>query len=706
MPYHIAKIELEGFRGFRHRKELHFEQGLVILHGPQRSGKSSILNAPVWALIGSEACRREIGPITVRERIDWLERNIHVEACQVAIHLQREDGEQLFIRRGPTRTKYVVQRNGSEIKEPPLQTLRLTLDGLISSVFLPQEVVRAALSVEPTRRRAIFTQLVGLEDLRALEDSFHKASETLQKSAHQIARYIQQIDAAIKGQVALQKVRIQELSAKLRMLGLSAEAVCPEGVPSLVNHCLKALTEFCATYRLEPPRLPEVRTPEDLPGFVHEVRSALSRFESGCPETQRQRELYAKRHAIEGLLAEGQKICNERQRIQTARHTIAEHLGTEEDIKLAIEQSEKALRELKDQIDRAGKYLKMIQEALLYFEALPDGTTEMECPVCRTARVSVAHVRQHLASEMEKAGLEPLRQRRQQIERNLREKQDALNQLAQFTEQEKQLDAKWNDLVNKVTQMYGQPLAPNESLELVLKRMDDAAQAELKQFEGLLEARSRAIRKVQEELERLGQVVQLHCEKRHLQMLDDIPNLPEYRALLELQASAELFLGLLSELQRALKKEIEEAFVAKFADLKEKLNELYRRLVGRKDFPEIWIDTDNWEVRTGAGDRHTALTRVFNVGDMTAVALCLFLASAMRATHEAGFILLDDPIQCLDEEHETHLAEILAELAKERQVVVSCSRSSFLHALQAAGTVTRQVIRLAPWDNNSCRLEA
>jgi hypothetical protein len=60
----------------------------------------------------------------------------------------------------------------------------------------------------------------------------------------------------------------------------------------------------------------------------------------------------------------------------------------------------------------------------------------------------------------------------------------------------------------------------------------------------------------------------------------------------------------------------------------------------------------------------------------------------------------------LDEAHEQRLAEILAELAKQRQVVVSCSRSSFLQALQTAGTVRRQVIRLAPWDNSSCRLEA
>jgi DNA repair exonuclease SbcCD ATPase subunit len=344
-----------------------------------------------------------------------------------------------------------------------LGALRLTLDGLVSSVFLPQEVVRAVLSVEPSHRRAIFTQLVGLEDLGALEDCFRKASETLKNLADGIARYVQQIDTTIKAQVALQKERIKELSAKLPMLGLSDEAICPEGVHSLVSHCVQALMEFCTTYRLEPPKLPEVGVAEELPGFVNEVRTVLSRLEAGFPETERQNQLYKERHILQGLLAEQQKIRNAREQIHCARQAIAGQHGTEEDLKQAIEEFEQTLREINEQIDRAGKYLRMIQEALLYFETLPEGTAEVECPVCRTARVNVAHLRLHLASEMEKAGLEPLRQRRQEIEGTLREKRAAWNQLTQLAEQEKELDAKWNDLVNKVSQMYRQPLAPNES---------------------------------------------------------------------------------------------------------------------------------------------------------------------------------------------------------------------------------------------------
>ena len=706
MPYRIEKIVVEGFRGFRKKKELKFDQGLVIFFGPQRSGKSSVLNAPVWALIGPEATKVNLGPVQIRERVGWLVENLKARDCRVEVVLRETGGDTLSIERRKGRDKCTVSRNGCVVGETPLAALRLTLDGLVSSVFLPQEVVRAALSVEPRYRRAIFTQLVGLEDLRALEECFKNASETLEKTHERVAGYREKIDTSLKAQVSMQKDRIKELSEKVRTLGLSAEDVSPEGMKGLVGQSVAALREFCSKCRMEVPTLPAVAGPDDLPGFVGEVRSALSRFEARSPETERQKELYRRKHAIEGLIADQREIERKRKEIDDERQTIVKAHGTEEDLKLAIEESEKALQKIIDELDRAGKYLRMIQEALAYFEALPEVATEIECPVCRRARATVAHVREHLAAEIEKAGLGPLRQRKKEIDQNLKQKQDAQERLLRLAEQDEGLKKKREGLGRNVSELRGQPLGPHESLELVLKGIGQEVKSELKKLEGLLEARGEAIQEFRKELEKFGVAGELHRERQRLARLDDLPNLPEYRALVELETKVEGHLALLSELGRGMKEEVEQAFREKFAALKEKVNELYRRLVGREDFPEIWIDVADWEVLAGAGDEGTGVTRVFNVGDMTAVALSLFLASAVRAIHDAGFILLDDPTQSLDEEHETRLADILAELAGQRQVVVTSSRTSFLKALENAGTVKRQVIRLAAWDSDrSCRLE-
>ena len=706
MAYRIEKIVCDGFRGCRKKIEFEFEQGLVILCGPQRSGKSSVLNAPVWALIGSDAAKVNVGPVQIRERASWLAENMEARDCLVEINLRETDGGTLTIERRKGRDNYKIQHDGREINENPLTALRLTLDGLVSSVFLPQEVIRAALSVEPRHRRAIFTQLAGLEDLRALEECFKNSSDTLKKSLDQIVQRRASIDMLIQAQVASQKERIRELLEKMRSLSLSVEDISPDWAKDLAKQSIVALTGFCKKYELEVPMYPDVTSPDDLPGFVEKIRATLSKFEAQCPETDQQNRLYRRKHEIEGFITAQQEIERKRKENDSKRQMITDDHGTGEDLKFAIEKHEMELEKVNAEIDRAGKYQTMIQEALTYFEDLPEATTEIDCPVCRKTGVSVAHVRDHLLAEIERAGLEPLRRSKNEIALNLKKEREAQGQLLQLVEQDNQLEQKQQELVQKISEFRDRPLEPHESIERVLSGMEEDVDNRLKELKDLLEKRGEAILNVRTELDKLSVAGELHSERQRLARLDEIPNTPEYHALIEIETKAELQMGFLSELERGIKEEVEQAFIKKFAALKDEVNVLYRKFIDREDFPKIWIDAGNWEVLAGADGEGTGITRVFNVGDMTAVALSLFLASASRANHDAGFILLDDPTQNLDEEHEARLAKILAELAEHRQVVISSSRTSFIKILEATGTVKRQIIRLAPWDKDrSCRLQ-
>jgi DNA repair exonuclease SbcCD ATPase subunit len=706
MSYRIERIEVEGFRGFRKRKELKLGENLVIVSGPQRSGKSSLLNAPVWALVGSEAEKKELGPVPIRERVRWIARNLETDSTRVKILFRGSQGEELVVGRSDPKGKVTVERDGREIKKGPLEVLGLTLDGLVSSVFLPQEVIRAALSLEPKKRQAIFIQLAGLENLSTLEGCLENARKILEDKEKKIAELRKHVDGRIGGQVSLQKRRVKELWDKVLGLGLSEEVLSPDGARPLVEQSLKGLADFCSNYGEKMPSIPEVRGPEDLPQFVNEMRGILFRLEAESPETRRQRDLYERKRKIEALISDLEELEEKKQKINASKEEILKPHGKEEELKIAIQELEKTLEGLDREIERGGKYLKMVEEALSYFETLPQGLAQMECPVCRKAKVSVAHVREHLASEIEKAGLEPLRNQRQEIEKTLKGKKAAQEALIHLAEQEKKLEAMSKELLEKASELRGREIAPNESLGLVLKNMAQATEKGLEELKGIIEARGRAIQGVRAQLEKLGLVVELHREKKRLAELDEIPQTPQYKAFIETEDKIHMQIALLKELLKGLEQEKMEAFRQRFADLKDEVNDLYRRLLGREDFSEVWIDEKDWEVKTRAGDRQPTVIQVFNVGDMTAVALALFLASAMRANHQAGFVLLDDPIQSLDEEHERRLAEILADLAQKRQVIVSCSRSSFVEALEDAGTVKRQVIRLAPWDESrTCRLQ-
>lgn len=600
-----------------------------------------------------------------------------------------------------------MYRDGKEVDQTPLAALRLTLEGLVSTVFLPQEVVRAALSLEPRYRRPIFLQLAGLERLQTLESSIQQALEVLKKSSERISNQRESIDTALKAQTALVGQKIKQLSEKLQVIGLPEEALGPEGAKRLSQQCIAALREFCSKYGLEMPPLPEVGCAEDLSEFVKALRSALGTFEAKCPETERQKELYRQQLEIQKLAAEYQEIEKNRQENEKRRQTIIQTHGTEEQLNQAIQQSEQMLKQIDEQIEQAGRYLKLLQEALRYFEALPDAEAEIDCPVCKKARVRAAHLREHLTAELEKAGLQPLCQRKKETEQNLQEKRQALKELLQLTEKNSQLEQRREKLVQQLGQLRAKPLGELESIELVLKELTEAVHQEVQQLETLLQQRNEAIQQVRSEVEKLQTVEEFLEHRNHLARLDAIPQLPEYRALEQLERRAEDWTSSLAELARAFRAQVDQAFQEKFAALKDDVNQFYQKLVGRRDFPEIRIDATNWEVQVGQENEQLHITRIFNVGDITAVALSLFLASAAKATHDAGFVLLDDPTQNLDEEHESRLAEILAELAQRRQVIVSTSRASFLQALQRAGTVHRQLIQLAPWDDQhrSCRLQ-
>mgnify|MGYP000927473301 CR=1 FL=1 len=70
-------------------------------------------------------------------------------------------------------------------------------------------------------------------------------------------------------------------------------------------------------------------------------------------------------------------------------------------------------------------------------------------------------------------------------------------------------------------------------------------------------------------------------------------------------------------------------------------------------------------------DGHPAKARgVLSQGELHAVALSMFIPRAMQADSPFGFLMIDDPVQALDHSKVDGLAEVLSQLAAERQVVV------------------------------------
>ena len=161
-----VRLEVEGFTSFRARTELDFS-GLTMfaITGPTGAGKTSILDAIVYALYGrtprlSDDFRELVsqGALTMRVALEFkaggeLYKVMRVFGRKTDIRLERSEG-------GSWKPIADKVRQVNECIE---QILGLDFNGFTRSVILPQGEFDEFLRGDPGARKKILTQLMGLE---------------------------------------------------------------------------------------------------------------------------------------------------------------------------------------------------------------------------------------------------------------------------------------------------------------------------------------------------------------------------------------------------------------------------------------------------------------------------------------------------------------------------------------------------------------
>ena len=88
-------------------------------------------------------------------------------------------------------------------------------------------------------------------------------------------------------------------------------------------------------------------------------------------------------------------------------------------------------------------------------------------------------------------------------------------------------------------------------------------------------------------------------------------------------------------------------------------------------------------------------------GQVTATAIGLFFALSDADTHNLDLLYVDDPTQNLDLPCKEAMAKVVADLGKERQVIVSTQDEDFVSFLEAQGFFDSATIHhLERWDGN------
>ena len=274
-PLHL---ELEGFTAFRSRTELDFRGvDLFALTGPTGSGKSSIIDAIVFALYGSvpRHGRRDVAPIISTGRLEMkvsLEFEVAGRVHTVVRVVRRTS-------RGGANTDearlecegQVLAGTAAEVTETVGRLLGLSFDEFTKSVVLPQGEFARFLHDKPAARQDLLISLLGLK----IYEEVAKAARARQAAAEGRADQLRSLlaDAVEEETVDAAAARSSELAALLDEV--------EEATPVLeeLEGQVRAATEEAAELRSRLEALEQLAPPPDLGRLGERLREAEAAVE-------------------------------------------------------------------------------------------------------------------------------------------------------------------------------------------------------------------------------------------------------------------------------------------------------------------------------------------------------------------------------------------------------------------------------------------
>lgn len=185
----IDRLRVEAFRGFRDAQEFDLSAAAVIVTGPNGTGKTSFFDALQWGLLGSLErleglrARRNVEHVVNQYRLGrkaFVEIDLNLPSGIVTVRRTGDQaGSTLELRRQGERSLFGEDAE-TELHSILLPNTELTLESaLTTSGLMQQDAMRRVLEAKPAER---YQQLSTVLGLGALED-FEDATRSVVKQA-------------------------------------------------------------------------------------------------------------------------------------------------------------------------------------------------------------------------------------------------------------------------------------------------------------------------------------------------------------------------------------------------------------------------------------------------------------------------------------------------------------------------------------------
>lgn len=645
-------LEVEAFRGFAEKQRLDLDGSVVILAGPNGTGKTSFFDALQWLLIGSLErlepwrVRRNAEHVVNRYRADGghparVTAGLEVDGRTVELQRTgRYDASQLEWREdGGVLLEDEAESALAEMLTP---TGRMSLQqSLLSSGLLQQDVIRDVLEDKPASRYDQLAALLGLNAIAGFPAAAKRRADRL----------------ASDGQGARDGVTTLEESVAAtaeRLEALRKRAAEQADISTLHDRLAKQLAEHAEVIALR----------GDLPvsgAAAQELRQAAG----------------VATDTLGQLLAQWDPELE----AQAAAPAPTTQL---DELKARTEAAEAAIVEARQGLDAVDERLAREREHSSRLERLAAEAAPLLsdlCPVCGQT-IDADHVRTHLDRVIAEGSgeLPALMERRNEAAETVASREDEA--------------AKARKALEDASALVEQTARAQAALESWRARLAEAIEAvpsqiELTQRDPIIKGDLDSMRTTRDALSDLSRRARELATA--LEWIDEAADLSKLEARLnelnvELEearkraARASAIEDEARTLQRAAVRAATAVSDQRFAVLEPIIQDVYARLDPHPAFTRLHFAIDVYrekgiatpQVLDPQQDVRADPLLVFSSSQANVVALSAFLAFGWAAGEDAmPFLLLDDPLQSLDDVNALGFSDLCRHMRTRRQLIVS-----------------------------------
>lgn len=202
----IRSISIQGFRGFNEERTIEFHDRLTLIYASNSYGKTSISEAFEWLLYGTTS---KVEKADSKEEYRGSYRNRHLsESLTPFVRAIFADGASEIEFRGELVENDAMKRfvNGREVEEWPfVHDLSAT-----PRPFILQHALKYLLLVKPTERFQGFARLLGLDDLDRIQRNIislcTKPDAAIPTEVKQLVKDINALEARLASQESLTSI--------------------------------------------------------------------------------------------------------------------------------------------------------------------------------------------------------------------------------------------------------------------------------------------------------------------------------------------------------------------------------------------------------------------------------------------------------------------------------------------------------------------